>query len=405
MRHNRWLQALIILLVLIASVYLLELLWKLGQRFAGVLLLFFLAWTVAFALSPLIEALVARRVPRLLAVTGLYVVIVLVVLLFGVLAVPAIVQQVNLLAGSIPASSSTIMAAVDRVHSDLVARGVSDEFLLPAAKTAADRVDALSAQVMANSLSLPVRFATGLFDGILVLVLSFYMALDGPTIMRKLLSLVPPAYRRTANLFVDSVSSSFGGFIRTQLVLALVAALFTGVVMRLFGLGYVLTVAVVCGLIMLVPMVGNILALVPPVFIALVQGQEKWTALWVFLALWAAQQVLLNIVAPRLLGQSVGLHPLLVFFAMLLGASTAGAWGAIFGVPVVAVGVVMARHFYRVVLIQTPLFAGTAGWPRVSDADVPPESQERAAGPFARSEERDVQGHRVPVGTVPAERR
>lgn len=403
MRHNRWLQALIILLVLIASVYLLELLWKLGQRFAGIVLLFFLAWTVAFALTPLIEAMVARRIPRLLAVTSLYAIIVLAVLVFAVLAVPAIVQQVNLLAGSIPASSSAIMASIDRAHSDLVARGVSDDFLVSAAKTAADRIDNLSAQVMANSLTLPVRFATGLFDGIVVLVLSFYMALDGPSIMRKLLSLVPPAYRRTANLFVDSVSSSFGGFIRTQLVLALVAALFTGLVMRLFGLGYVLTVAVVCGLIMLVPMVGNILALAPPVVVALIQAQEKWTALWVFLVLWAAQQVLLNIIAPRLLGQSVGLHPLLVFFAMLLGASTAGAWGAIFGVPIVAVGVVMARHFYRVVLSQTPLFAGTGGWQAAGEGGEAIGRDRNAAAPV-RAEAREGQQPRVPAGRVPAER-
>jgi len=138
-RHNRWLQALIILLVFIASVYLLDMLWKLGQRFAGILLLFFLAWTVSFALTPIIEALVAQRVRRVVAVTGVYMVIVLAVLVFAVLAVPAMVQQVNLLAGSIPASSSAIMTAVDRVHSDLVARGVKEIVLVAQDSTAYGR--------------------------------------------------------------------------------------------------------------------------------------------------------------------------------------------------------------------------------------------------------------------------
>jgi len=69
-------------------------------------------------------------------------------------------------------------------------------------------------------------------------------------------------------------------------------------------------------------------------------------AVYLFVGLLALQQVLFNVLAPRILSQQIGLHPLLVFFAVLTGARVAGIWGAIFGVPIVAVVVTMIS-FYR----------------------------------------------------------
>ena len=81
-----------------------------------------------------------------------------------------------------------------------------------------------------------------------------------------------------------------------------------------------------------------------PVTIALLTNPDA--ALFLFLALLALQQVIFNVLAPRILSRQVGIHPLLVFFAVLTGARVAGVWGAIFGVPIVAVLVTMIS-FYR----------------------------------------------------------
>jgi len=363
-RQNRWLQALIVLLVLIAAVYLLQLAWQLGQRFAGVLILFLLAWMIAFMLSPVVETLRRAGVPRRLAVVVVYVVIALLVVVVLLLAVPALVQQINVLAGALPLYSERVTQYVTDLHNELAARGVTDDYLLGATQAAVARMDALSTVVMRNSLTLAGGVAAGLFDGIIVLILSFYMTLDGDRILVRVLSSVPPSYQRQAVLFMESVAQSFGGFLRAQLLLAIISGVITGVVMRIFGLNYVLTTAVVCGLVMLVPLVGNIVALVPPVMIAVFQAPSNLTVVWVLLVLWAAQQIMLNVLVPRLLSESVGLHPLLVFFSMLLGASAAGPWGAIFGVPVIAVICIMWGHCFEDVLAHHPLYAGG----RASDA-------------------------------------
>jgi predicted PurR-regulated permease PerM len=390
MRRNRWLQALLILLVIIASLYLLQILWQLGQRFAGVGILFFLAWMIAFMLSPIVDVLHANRVPRLLAVVLMYLALALIAVFFTLLAVPSLVDQMTLLAGNIPKYTESLTQLTDSVHNELAAQGVSDDYLVSALQGAVTRLDTLSTVVMKDSLSIASGIAAAMFNGILVLVLSFYMTLDGRNIVAKLLTLVPPRYQRSGQLFLDSVSQSFGGFLRTQLVLAIITGVATGVVMRVFGLGFILVVALVCGIVTLVPLIGNIVALGPPLIIAAFQAPNKLTVLWVFIALWAVQQVLLNVVVPRLLSGSVGLHPLLIFFAMLFGASATGAWGAIFGVPVVAVVFIMARHFYRDVLIHLPLYADVQ------------QKEQVAALELGRTKERLSEGERAREPVAPA---
>jgi predicted PurR-regulated permease PerM len=101
---------------------------------------------------------------------------------------------------------------------------------------------------------------------------------------------------------------------------------------------------VIAALVLLVPFLGPVAAVALPVTIALLTHPE--VALYVFLALLALQQVIFNVIAPRILSRQVGIHPLLVFFSVLSGARVAGVWGAIFGVPIVAVFVTMIS-FYR----------------------------------------------------------
>jgi predicted PurR-regulated permease PerM len=96
--------------------------------------------------------------------------------------------------------------------------------------------------------------------------------------------------------------------------------------------------------VLLIPFLGPVLAVVLPVTIALLTHPE--VTIYLFIALLALQQIIFNVLAPRILSRQVGLHPLLVFFAVLTGARVAGVWGAIFGVPIVAVLTTMIS-FYR----------------------------------------------------------
>jgi predicted PurR-regulated permease PerM len=128
------------------------------------------------------------------------------------------------------------------------------------------------------------------------------------------------------------------------MIQALTGGLGTGVLMSLLNVDYALLSSFVAGVTLLIPFLGPVLAVLLPVAIALLTRPEA--AIWLFISLLALQQVIFQVLAPRILSRQVGLHPLLVFFAVLTGARVAGVWGAIFGVPIVAVVTTMIS-FYR----------------------------------------------------------
>jgi predicted PurR-regulated permease PerM len=102
---------------------------------------------------------------------------------------------------------------------------------------------------------------------------------------------------------------------------------------------------VLAALLVAIPLLGAFIALIPPVLIALVEHPEQ--TLFLIVLLFVAQQILFNVIMPRLMGQSVGLHPLFVFAAMLIGGTLAGGWGLLFGIPIAGVVGSVAQFLYQ----------------------------------------------------------
>lgn len=134
---------------------------------------------------------------------------------------------------------------------------------------------------------------------------------------------------------VRSIARSFGGFIRGQLLQALIFTAGTAIVAWIAGLENVAAVSLLAGLLMLIPLIGIPLSLVPPLVVAL--PYSLVTALWVVAVLFVLQQVVINVLMPRIMSGMVGLHPLLIFLAVLLGLRIGGLWGGFFAIPVAGV--------------------------------------------------------------------
>jgi len=136
--------------------------------------------------------------------------------------------------------------------------------------------------------------------------------------------------------------------------------LLTAAVMGLAGLDFTLVASVFAALVMLIPFLGPVLAVIPPAIIALLLHPDRvW---WIVIVLVAGQFAVLNVVSPRVMSRTVGMHPLLVFVAVLVGAKVAGLWGALFGVPIAGVLVAMVA-FYRLTLEERRVRAAAVGVP------------------------------------------
>ncbi len=348
MERNPWFRALVVLLTIIAALYLLGQAWSLAMQFADIIMLFFLAWLVAFILNPITKLLCHQLgVPRAAGAALVYLAVMGIVVTGGILAAPIVATQLAQLGKALPGYAAAVPEWLASWQADLARLGVYVDL------NSIYRTDRLPADlqqagtiVVQNALGWATSLVSLMFNALIVLMLSFYFTLDSPRIARQALRITPRDRRPEVHHFFDSVDQSFGGFVRGQVVIAVLCAAFTAVVMGVAGLSYILVVSIFVAIVMLIPFIGPFLALMPPVLVAFLQLPTP-NAILVTVVLVALQSAVLNVLSPKIMGEALGMHPLLVFLAMLAGAKVAGVAGAVFGVPIAAVINAMAVFMYR----------------------------------------------------------
>jgi len=334
-RERRWLVIFLVLGSALFGVLLLERVWTIVSGFGTILLILFLAWLLAFVMSPVVSGLERRLdLPRPPIVVGTYLVALVV---FGFVLFytgSAITQQVAELARNYPQTERDVMATLAEWE-----RGV--QFgrlridLTELYEGAAGQLEQLAGGVVEQAQAIAGVTIAALGALVLIIVLSLYMLMDSRRILSRLRGAVPRRYADEAELFQRSIARAFGGFLRAQLILAVVQALLVAVVGTAFGVPYLFLWGTISALAMLIPFFGPPLALIPPII-----GTALFASgalLPVALILVVVQTVLVNWLQPRLMRGALGLHPILVLVGLLLGAQVAGVWGALFGIPIIAV--------------------------------------------------------------------
>ncbi|MCS6802991.1 MAG: AI-2E family transporter [Chloroflexota bacterium] len=347
LERNRWLQALIIMLVFIAAIYLGGMLWQLFLRFSDIILTFFMAWLVAYTLNPVADFLVRQRLPRLLAIMLVYLFLLVAVITVGLVIVPPLATQTVQLGRSIPGWVNEWPRYAELVQGFLNERGI--DLRLGALLTESallQRAEQLGTALAQNALGIAQGVAAFIFNTVIVIILSLYFMIDGERFSRLFIDILPASWEDEARYLLAAIDKTFGGFMRGLLIQTAVYAVGTGIVMTIAGLPFVLVVSLFAGAMMVIPFIGSVVAMIPPVILAALTG-DWLRVLLVFAGLLVLQQVVLNVISPKVMSDTVGMHPLLIFFAVLLGTKEAGIWGAIFGVPIVGVVYSMVVQLYR----------------------------------------------------------
>lgn len=367
MERSRLLNILLVLLILIAALALAQMLWQLLSGFADIILLFILGWILSFVLDPVVDDLCEDPIPDVIvraatpllgprrarrlsewclsrtpAVIVVYLGLLVLVIVIVALFVPPTVVQLTQIASRLPDYMDRAPQAGFWVQNQLARIGirVNIENAIQGAVTALEGTATLFVQ---NALGIFTSLITFLANVFIVLVLSFYISLDGSRVRHRLLSMVPESFQREANYLSVSVNRTFGGFIRGQFLQAFLIAVGTAVAMQLAGLNFIMAASLFAFLFMLIPLVGPVLALLPPLVIALFQVPD--TTIWLLIALFLYQSVIVNILMPRVFSKALGLHPLLVLAAILIGIKVGGFWGAFFGIPFASVIWAMGEYF------------------------------------------------------------
>jgi hypothetical protein len=119
---------------------------------------------------------------------------------------------------------------------------------------------------------------------------------------------------------------------------------------------FALIASIGSGLFMLIPLIGNLLAFIPPM-LALLFTPDKVSLWWIFfLILFIMQSIMMNVLAPRIMSSAIGIHPIYVWAAILIGGQVAGIWGALFGIPIAGAINLIGRPVMRRVRHTTSLY-------------------------------------------------
>jgi predicted PurR-regulated permease PerM len=304
--------------------------------FSSILLVIFLAWLLSFLVAQASDAIRRRLgVHRGVAIALVYVGVVL----FVAVLILDIVQVGARNATDILGRSAEVTT---RIHGLLVGAqktlGLSTSTIDLAATFDQGQHElfaTISASLNSEIQSIAGTTLTVIGNMFLIVVLSVYAVVDVDAILAAISRVVPNRYAAELALVEHTVGRAFGGFLRTQVILVAIQVILTIVVGFAFGLPYLFLTTLVVALAMFIPFFGPPLALIPPLLVAIAFRPE--VAIPVVLILFVVQTILVNVIQPRLMRESAGLHPILVLLALLVGAQIAGLWGALFGIPFVAV--------------------------------------------------------------------
>jgi predicted PurR-regulated permease PerM len=205
-------------------------------------------------------------------------------------------------------------------------------------------VNAQVASLLNNALSISLQAGNLLIDIVLIFLISIYFVSDGGRFIRWLIHLVPAGSRHQVSHAVTSLDQILGSYLRTQIVLALLAGISDAAGAVILGIPYPVVIFFSSFLLSLVPVIGPVILPIPPFLIALIFTPMPKPL--VYLAwLLVGEQIITNVVGPRLQGHNLHIHPLEAMAAALVGLPLAGIAGAFFAVPIVAFFHIVIREF------------------------------------------------------------
>lgn len=203
------------------------------------------------------------------------------------------------------------------------------------------RINAL--QFIKVGQTIVVTFSRAVFLLFMILMVAGYVMHTRESIFEFFRSLVPRIHRPGFDFLMARVDRGLAGVVRGQLMICVVNGVLSAIGFWAFGLKYWPVLALLAGVMSIIPIFGSILSTIPAVLVGLTQ--DIWTALWVLLWIIGIHQVEANLLNPKIIGVAAKLHPVLVVFSLLAGEHYFGLWGALLAVPVLSFCQSVFNHF------------------------------------------------------------
>lgn len=339
-----------------ALVLVVAVLWLLGQ----VLLPFVAGLALAYLLNPLTNRLEQLGISRLVAALVVIGLVVLAFVLLILIIAPILGAQLAAFIENIPGYVRRVQILITDPSRPWLTRIVGDG-VVGADKSVSD--------LLSQGAGWMTTFLRSLWSGgqalisifslvVVTPVVAFYLICDWPRMFATVDSWVPVPHRETVRQLAREIDAGIAGFVRGQTGVCLILGSFYAVGLSLTGLNFGLLIGLISGLISFIPYVGSMTGLVLAVGVAIAQFWPEWTMIAAVTGIFLfGQFVEGNVLAPKLVGDSVGLHPVWLMFALFAFGYLFGFVGLLLAVPLAAaIGVVM--RFALKQYLASPLYTG-----------------------------------------------
>lgn len=327
---------------------------------------------VSYLLSPIVDLAERIRIPRYITTIILYMLVLIGLILLPFLLIPVLLEQLRSITDFDVYRTATsfiiwVTAWLNRIPDTIQFLGLE----IPVGETLAEfqqnfeqtitvpnLVDLLyslqqlagtATSVVGSTASIGISVVGSILQGFVLFILTFFMSLyltkDAPLIQAYVQDLFPRSFQPELSELIRRIRYVWHSFFRGQLLLCITIGVITWVALELVGMPGALILAIIAGALEIIPNLGPTLATIPAVIVALIQGSDVLASYGIgnlgfaviTLAIYFIIQQLENsIIVPRVIGNSVNLHPIVIICGVVIGFNLAGIWGAFFAAPVIA---------------------------------------------------------------------
>lgn len=294
----------------------------------GILTLIFLAYIINAALLPIVKELNKRGVPHFLSVLIPFISILLIIFLIVFPLIPFVASQVMLLLTRLPnyiddsARALGIVIDVNQVQ-DVVTKELNT--------------------LGRNAFSVTSKVFGGIFSTLTVLVVSFYLILYHDRFKKNIAHLFHPKDREKVLATLSLIDEKLGAWLQGQLILSLSIGIITWIALSILSLPYAVPLAILAGMLEIIPTLGPIIASIPAIIVAF--SVSPTMAIFVIALYIIIQMLENNLLVPKIMQKAVGLNPVVVILAVMIGANLMGVLGALLAVPFVSFIIVLFNSF------------------------------------------------------------
>ena len=344
--EGRWIRTLLVLATLTVALVFVGLAADAVLYFSDIILILVMAWLFAFVLSPLVEMVnrVLPAVPRTWIVVAVYAVLFLILSAIVLVIATELAASIVNFTDQLPTLQERMPEILAPWQDRLTQLGLQVD-LVKAVNESLKTVADSSAQFIGPLQELALASLGTVGNIMFMIFMSLFIVIDKDRLLSFVNLMTPPRFAEEMRLFQTSVASSFGGFIRGQGVQGLVYGAIAAAGSIALGIEYMPLTTALVAIFQMIPFFGPFISWAPPVVAAILTQPDAIVPITIVMAVgWF---VTMNIVQPRVMASSVGIHPVVVLVSVLIGLRVQGVVGAIFAIPVAAVISAFFFHYLK----------------------------------------------------------